>query len=201
MILLGINAGLGNTDVACLEKRHLDLDRAWLDFPRPKTGIERRAALWPETVQALKDALAVRPDPKDPAHAERVFLTHRGAPWIKNALEDQGRDEEGAIKGKIRLHHEDALKNEMTSLLKHLDLKRPRLGFYTLRHVFETIAGEARDQVAVDLIMGHADQSMAAQYRERISDVRLQLVAEHVRQWLFPEPEDSPAVLPMNRAN
>ena len=43
-----------------------------------------------------------------------------------------------------------------------------------LRHVFETIGGESRDQVAVDHIMGHADQSMAAHYRERISDERLQ---------------------------
>ena len=53
--------------------------------------------------------------------------------------------------------------------------------------VFETIGGEARDQVAVDYIMGHVDTSMANAYRERISDERLSAVVEHVRKWLFPK--------------
>src|SRR5262249_39987978 len=49
MILLGINAGLGNTDCASLELRHLDLKGGWLNYPRQKTGTDRRAKLWPET--------------------------------------------------------------------------------------------------------------------------------------------------------
>ena len=53
MILLGINAGYGNTDCARLEPKHLNLMTAWADFPRPKTGVLRRAKLWPETVQAI----------------------------------------------------------------------------------------------------------------------------------------------------
>ena len=48
--------------------------------------------------------------------------------------------------------------------------------------MFETIAGETGDQVAVDHVMGHADRSMAAVYRQRISDDRLIKVAESVRQ-------------------
>ena len=38
MILLGINCGLGNSDIANLPIKALDLKRNWLDFPRPKTG-------------------------------------------------------------------------------------------------------------------------------------------------------------------
>ena len=57
--------------------------------------------------------------------------------------------------------------------------------FYALRHSFETIGGESRDQVAVDAIMGHSREDMASVYRERIGDDRLQAVAEHVRQWLW----------------
>ena len=61
-------------------------------------------------------------------------------------------------------------------------------GFYGLRHTFETIAGESRDQVAVNAIMGHVDESLAAHSRERIGDERLQAVADHVRKWLSPKP-------------
>jgi len=33
-------------------------------------------------------------------------------------------------------------------------------------------------------IMGHADPSMGGHYRERVEDIRLQAVPEHVRAWL-----------------
>ena len=72
----------------------------------------------------------------------------------------------------------------LDSIRKPLELKRPGLNFYALRHTFETIAGESMDQVAVNHIMGHVDNSMAAAYRERISDDRLRAVVEMVRGWL-----------------
>ena len=77
----------------------------------------------------------------------------------------------------------------MDKLLRELNLKRPGMSFYGLRHSFATIAGESRDQVAVNHVMGHVDSSVVGMYRERISDERLQAVAEHVRRWLFAEPE------------
>lgn len=46
MILLGINCGLGNSDIADLRQSHLNLETGWLDYPRPKTGIERRCPLF-----------------------------------------------------------------------------------------------------------------------------------------------------------
>jgi hypothetical protein len=55
MILLGINAGLGNADCGRLPQRALDLERGWLDYPRPKTGMARRCPIWPETVEAIDD--------------------------------------------------------------------------------------------------------------------------------------------------
>src|SRR5262249_21289503 len=78
-------------------------------------------------------------------------------------------------------------------------------GFYTLRHVFRTIADEVKDQPAIDYVMGHARDDMASVYRERISDERLAAVAEHVRQWLYaPEIEGGGSrqgadVLPLTR--
>src|SRR6267154_3409784 len=78
MLLLGINAGLGNADVGRLQERHVNLKTGWLDYPRPKTAVERRAWLWPETVAAIKDALAKRPEPKTKAECGLVFLRVRG---------------------------------------------------------------------------------------------------------------------------
>lgn len=173
MILLGVNCGLGNHDVATLPQSGLSLTTGWLDFPRPKTGIVRRAKLWPETVDALTEAIAKRPKPKDPADDGLVFVTRLGNPW-----------------GKVK-----AGNNPVSLVFKRLlldnEIWRPGLGFYSLRRSFETVAGATADQVAVDAVMGHAPDTndMAARYRQGVADDRLERVAEHVRQWLFAKPE------------
>ena len=82
MILLGINCGFGNTDVANLRFKHLDLKGGWCNYPRPKTGIPRRCPLWPETVTAIRAVLKVRPEPQDRADADLVFLTTTGQRWV-----------------------------------------------------------------------------------------------------------------------
>jgi integrase len=171
MILLGINCGFGNTDCATLPQTALDLEKSWVQFPRPKTGIERRCPLWPETVAALREAIAKRPAPKDDAHAGLVFVTKYGGPWA-------------AQKGV-----DSAISKETRKLLDSLGINGHR-NFYTLRHGLETIGGETRDQVAVDAIMGRARDDMASAYRERISDARLRAVVEHVRTWLFGDGPD-----------
>ena len=81
---------------------------------------------------------------------------------------------------------DNPVSKETAKLLKTLGLDRPGLNFYALRHTFETIGGEARDQVAVEHVMGHARDDMASAYRERISDERFKAVSDHVRAWLFP---------------
>lgn len=178
MILLGLNCGFGNADCAELPASAVNLETGWIDFPRPKTGIPRRCPLWPETVAAIRAALEVRPKPFQPRDVERVFLSEAGTTLVT-------RTERGNTKDLVGTH--------FTNLLNARKLYRKQLGFYTLRHVFETIAGGAKDQVAVDLIMGHVDGSMAAQYRERIEDDRLRAVVDHVRKWLWPKPEQKDA--------
>ena len=166
MILLGINAGFGNADCGTLPIFALDLDAGWVNHPRPKTGIARRAPIWPETIAALRETIRVRPVPKDPEHNGLVFITKYGKPWAKETSASP-------------------ITNECRKLLDVLGLYRRGLGFYALRHTFATIAGESRDQVAVDHIMGHARNDMASLYRERISDERLIAVTDYVRNWLF----------------
>jgi integrase len=55
MFLLGINGGLGNTNLAELVTGRIDTEFAWIDYPRTKTGAPRRIPLWPKTVAALRD--------------------------------------------------------------------------------------------------------------------------------------------------
>jgi integrase len=172
MVLLGINGGFGNADCGQLTRSAVDLDGAVIDFPRPKTGIARRAPLWPETVGAIRSASASRPEPRDPVHAGLVFVTKYGLPWAKDSK--KGADQ--------------TLAKEFGKLLRSLRINgRKGLGFYTLRHTFRTVADESKDQPAVDFIMGHEVPHMSAVYRETISDKRLKAVTNHVRAWLFPK--------------
>jgi integrase len=170
MILLGINCGFGQTDCANLRQTHLDLDGGWIDYPRPKTGIERRCPIWPETIEALREAIDLRPEPKDPGDDELCFVTIQGNRWVRP----------------LKMSHVDTVGPAFKRLLVKLGIDGKR-NFYAIRHTFETIAGESKDQVAVNSIMGHVDNSMAGVYRERISDERLKAVVDVVRSWLLPE--------------
>lgn len=165
MILLGINCGFGNADCGNLPVGALDLDGGWIDYPRPKTGVNRRCPLWPETVEALREALDKRKAPRDAADAGLVFITQRGLSWTKDIADSP-------------------VTKETKKLLNELGINGHR-NFYTLRHTFRTIADEARDQPAVDFLMGHESTHMSSVYRERISDERLRAVVDYMRAWLF----------------
>lgn len=167
MILMGINCGFGNADCGNLTISALDLKGGWVNFPRPKTGINRRCPLWPETVEAIREAQSLRPKPKDKENAQLAFVTKYGLPWAKDTSTNPVSQEFGKL---------------LTSLCIN---GRKGLGFYTLRHTFRTVADESKDQPAVDFIMGHEVPHMSAVYRETISDKRLKVIVEHVREWLF----------------
>ena len=158
MIFLGINCGFGPGDCANLPTSAIDLKTGWIDFPRPKTEVDRLCPLWPETIDAMAQYAKLRsrlnPD------TDRWFVDHRGRPWT----------------------------NDHAELSKYFSAVRRRVlplgGMYWLRHTFATIASESKDQVAVNAIMGHVDPTMAAVYREEISRDRLVSVVNVVRDWL-----------------
>jgi len=185
MVLLGINCGFGNTDCATPPKTALDLERGWIDFPRPKTGIERRIPLWRETVAALKVVLAKPQRAADAAYSHFVFLTRLGQPWVRFELAETTNE---ASKMDVVGKADDAIAKSMAKLLKELGIYRKGVTFYALRHTFETIAGGCHDQVVVDAVIGHVDATMAAEYREDIEDERLKAVVDHVQQWLYAKP-------------
>jgi integrase len=184
ILLLAANTGFGNTDIARLPISALDLAGGWVEFPRPKTGVHRRCPLWPETIAALREALQKRPTPRNAEDAGLAFMTRCGARWVKVSFE-KGED------GRVRVHQDDAISKELRKLIHKLGIQRLGLGFYGIRHGFQTIGEETRDAAAVRFLMGHAEEAgdMSAHYREGISTERLRTVTEHIRRWLFPEPE------------
>jgi integrase len=137
--------------------------------------MERRCPLWPETVEALKEALVRRPPHKDPANAGLVFITRFGQAWHTDTSESPVSYEVGKLLRKLGING------------------RQGLGFYTLRHTFRTVADESKDQPAVDFIMGHEVPHMSAVYRETISDARLKAVTDYVHKWLLGSPSAAPS--------
>lgn len=174
MILLGVNCGFGQTDIANLPISAVDLEAGWIEFPRPKTEIERRCPLWPETAEALRDALQHRPKPKDDADSGCFFVTSHGRRFVWTTPNKPDK----------RPARVDPVGQRFTRLKTKTGISGGR-GFYGLRHTFATQAGNSRDQVAVNAIMGHADDTMAANYRHDIDDERLRNVVNVVRAWLW----------------
>jgi integrase len=206
MILLGINCGYGNTDMGRMERGHVDLKTGWTDYPRPKTGVPRRCPLWPETVKAIRRVLNLRSKRKAPLppavavpadgsqeatpiaavgtdtpapavvdvvsvpkkYRKLLFLTTYNGPW------------EGSVLSMI-----------FGRLVRRLGFHRPGLNFYALRHTFQTVGSQTKDETAVSAIMGHAPQTsdFSSVYREQIDDQRLRDVTDHVHNWLWPKKE------------
>jgi integrase len=166
MVLLGLNAGFGPHDIATLPQGAVDLERGWLSYARPKTGVARRCPLWAETVEALREALAARPKPKQVEAAGLMFVTSRGRPWLS-----------GGIANPVSVAVRDSM--------KAVGIHGEGIGAYTLRHVHRTVSDSCRDQRAADLIMGHTPTGISAAYVERVEDERLLRITRHIHDWLF----------------
>ncbi|MGE3108844.1 MAG: hypothetical protein AB7G11_17380 [Phycisphaerales bacterium] len=116
MILLGLNCGMGNTDVSELPRTAVDLKAGVIDFPRPKTAIERRAVLWPETVEALRQVLKARPKPKSKEDDGQVFLTRFGYRWVR--VQEPGERSTGRLQAVVT----DSVALEFGKLIRSVGL-------------------------------------------------------------------------------
>ncbi|MDB5295530.1 MAG: Phage integrase family protein, partial [Phycisphaerales bacterium] len=177
MIFLGLNCGFGQEDLSTLSARVVDRKGGVIDDCRKKTGVERKAFLWPESLAAVDAAIAARPVPNQSRADldDRVFLTRFGNPWV----EDVECDTKG---GDVKTRHKDAIGMLFWKLNVKAETYRRGRNFYSLRRTFRTCADELGDQRAIALVMGHEVGDVADRYVEEISDARLRKVTDHVRR-------------------
>jgi integrase len=175
MFLLALNGGFGNTDIANLPREAVDLRNGVIDYSRPKTDVDRLVPLWPETVAALRKAIAARPEAKSDADAGLVFLSKRGHRLVR--------------------YHVDATTQRMSSFTDRVSVEfgqfakaaKVSRSFYDARRTFQTVGDEIGPEHVVRHIMGHAERrdDMGAVYRQRIEFARLKAVTDHVRSRLL----------------
>ena len=167
MIWLGINCAFGCTDVAELRWDDLDLEKGAVDLPRGKTGVGRHVALWPETVQALREV---------PRRGSLVFYTKKGRPWVRDNEETHC--------------HTDEVSRIFCKLLKHVGIEtQERTGFYTLRRTAATIAAESGDVFAVQGLLGHTNTQMASVYVQTVKE-QTDRAVKSVHSWMTKAPEN-----------
>lgn len=169
LLFVALNCGLGNQDVSDL--RQDMITDGWLKIARGKTGVERLVPLWPETLEAIAEAVPKRRVAALPRYEPHVFLARDGMPLIR----DGKTERTDRVRGKLR-----KLANKAG-----VDLRNR--GFYSLRRSFAHVADATGDRAAVAAVLGHLDSSQSAIYVGTIARERLQRAVEAVRTWLFGE--------------
>lgn len=200
MILLALNGGMYAADVAAIRASDLVKEGGgWvLDFDRAKTGgIPWKFPLWPETSAAVELALANRPRPRDPADADRLFITVHGRPFHREHVTRSGDriDASSSV---------DMIAQEFDKLLANVwvresdeprddgkgfrwrRLKREGVSFGTFRHTHVSAVGDHPDQFAAKRARGHRIASIEKHY-DKLPLHRLQSVVDLARSRLLPQ--------------
>ena len=114
LLLLGLNAGFGNSDCANLPIKAIDYKKAVIEFPQPQNGINCVVPSWTETHNALKQAIKNRTEPAEKEFENLVFLTVFGEPWVRYHISQAG---DGNVK---TISRADAVLHIMPTSLGHL---------------------------------------------------------------------------------
>lgn len=169
LLLLGLNCGFGNTDIATLKFSDVDLEKAVVSHARSKTGAIRQLVLWPETVEVLKVYIKDhRGRPADEKFDRLIFINKKGYPMCREWFGEDGK-----------FRRSDAIKNRFVRLYERAGLQRPYgRGFYALRHTAATVAGlGSNDLRQIQAFLGHRDISMQNVYRHDLGDKAKQAAA------------------------
>jgi len=146
VVMLAINAGLGNTDIGHVQWGHFvnkkirKTTETRFVMPRGKTWGRRRTPLWSETVQLLDEWRRHRKAKHHGITDENlVWTTRYGSPLVYSKSHDNSR-------ATVR----DNLQPAFKELVESAGLARPNLTFYSIRHTGATWATDyATDDAAV----------------------------------------------------
>jgi integrase len=190
MILLGLNCGIGLSDLAKLTWKNIDLETGRLSSHRGKNGIRREAYLWKKTRKALLRIRSLRQNKKAIAtHGDDalVFITRKGLPFMRRErIMDGDRVKKIKFSNAISITFGRLVKAAKKDGVKGLE----GLSFYNLRHTYRTHADNCLDSRAVDRTMGHATPGMGKRYvRRPFKMFRLKKVAKVVYRCIWPRPK------------
>ena len=126
-----INFGFGNTDIFPSRKRRQPENRVGR-ISRPKTEINRRVPLWPETLEALQDCYRHAPKPLTEEGKQLCFLSVDGWPLIQRLMpenektddtpEDESKEPEKTF---VTI---DSISSDFKKLLRKLNINGRRRG-------------------------------------------------------------------------
>ena len=135
-----------------------------LRLPAPRTP-SAAAILWPETVEAVRVAVADRKQPNDPKYASRVFITKYGQPFRPVPLASSSR-----------------------SWPSKIGMTREAADFYDLRRTCASIGIQSMTTTPCERSWGTsgAADMLGVYNRLQVSDERLRAVTDHIHDWLFP---------------
>jgi integrase len=146
-LLLGLNCGTLQNDIAELEDGEVNLDAGTLTRPRSKTpdGPTVTYKLWPETAELLRKYKAKAKVPGERG-GNLFLLTERGVPLVKYWLED----------GKQRRY--DVIQSAWSRLMERVDFHKP---FKVLRKTASTKLGDhSLFKFYAGYFLGHSPRSV-----------------------------------------
>ena len=136
-VLLALNCGMYAADIAQLVPADIRREGklTLVDNDRGKTGVIRKAILWPETVAAMAGLRS---------GGGRLFATVHGNPWVQGET--------------------DSIGLLFRRLLTDLEIKRAGVGFGSLKHTHVSAVGRHPDLNAARLVRGHAFGGIEGHY-------------------------------------
>lgn len=171
IMYLAMNCALGNTDIASIERKHIDLEQGRISFARVKTAEsadrQRHTPLWPESLALLREHMAL-------SRSQRLlFATVRGDAWLRVDTHSSN----------------DELSKKFRKICIRLGIQRKGLSFYSIRHAAAEWAADTPgvDSMGVKFLLGHATPEMWGKYVTKTPE-RLRLAVEGIHQKLFNHP-------------
>lgn len=190
-MLLGLNAGMGQSHISDLPERKVDFPKLYVDWVRPKTEELFQFTVWPVTAEAIRKTIEIRPDTACDDAKGMMFRTRCGHAWVREFFEDAG----GAIgevapNDEIGKAHRKFEKDLTVAELKDGEqvtrpMKRKKRAFYALRRTFATLGNDTKDKDAVRRIQGQDLTGMDPHHVRAIPVERLRAVTDYVHRTLF----------------